>query len=59
MFGVKGKNVTQAKSEHPQTNIIFLISDFIKEIAENIVNSQYYVDELKIQRAIWFTMITG
>jgi hypothetical protein len=52
MFGVKGKNVTQAKTEHPQTNIIFLISDFIKEIAENIVNSQYYVDELKIQRAI-------
>ncbi|MBA3647948.1 MAG: DUF748 domain-containing protein [Chitinophagales bacterium] len=51
MFGAKGANIQEAKAVHPQTNIIFLIADYLKELAANIVNSQYRVDQFSITNA--------
>lgn len=47
IFGVKGSNIKQAKATQSD-NLIFVIADFLKNIAKEIVNSQYRANEFKI-----------
>lgn len=49
MFGQSGSNVKQAEAAHPQNNIIFQIAHYVSQIAKEIVNSQYRVNNLQIQ----------
>jgi hypothetical protein len=50
MFGKKGSNIKEAKAAHQNVNIIFQIADYLKEVAENLVNSQYRLDKFDINR---------
>jgi hypothetical protein len=51
MFGINGANVTKAKEMHGQINIIFTIATYLSELAANIVNSDYRVDQASITNA--------
>ena len=48
MFGVNGKLVKEAYDKHEQVNVIFLIADYLSELARNIINSEYRISELSI-----------
>lgn len=51
MFGIKGANVKEAQARHGQINIIFTIATYLSELAANIVNSDYRVDQASITNA--------
>lgn len=51
MFGVKGANIKQAREQHYHVNIIFVIADYLKELALNLLNSQYRFDQFNITHA--------
>ena len=51
MFGKGGANIDQAKAEHEDVNIIFLLADYLKELAKNIVNSEYRLDRFDVNTA--------
>ena len=39
MLGIHGDKVLEAYAEHRQVNIIFVIADYISELARNLINS--------------------
>lgn len=51
MFGKKASNVKEANAQHHDVNIIFLIADYLKDLAENLINSQYRLDKFDIKNA--------
>ncbi|MEO5674784.1 MAG: DUF748 domain-containing protein [Chitinophagales bacterium] len=51
IFGVKGANIEKARVKNGQVNIIFLISDYIKQLALNLVNSQFRLEEFTVNDA--------
>jgi hypothetical protein len=51
IFGVKGANIQKARQQHYQVNIIFMIADYLKTLALNLVNSDYHVDQFSITHA--------
>jgi hypothetical protein len=48
MFGENGANVTAAKAKSNKQNIIFLIAQFISDIAKDVINSAYRVKEFQV-----------
>lgn len=51
IFGKKGSNVKAARAQHAQVNIIFLISDYIRDLAKELQGSNYHFDNFKVTNA--------
>jgi hypothetical protein len=51
MFGDKGKNISRAQSVHATENIIFQLAHYISLLAEDIINSEYRVNQLQLKNA--------
>ena len=51
MFGKDGNMVKEAYAKHQQVNIIFLIADYISQLAKNIIHSEYRIDQLTISNS--------
>ncbi len=48
MFGKGGKKVGQAKQQNAETNILFLLADYVKLLAKNFFKSNYKVQRLAL-----------
>ncbi|HYV93081.1 MAG TPA: DUF748 domain-containing protein [Chitinophagales bacterium] len=51
IVGPNGANIQEARAQHASFNIIFFIADYLKELALNIVNSDYHLNQLSITNA--------